>query len=454
MGIGPAMVRFIALADAKKDSNDLQQTISTAFAFFVVSGVLALLFFILLGLSPHLIAGSEAKRVANLGVVFLVLGVNAALLFPLQVFITALMGVQRHFLINSTRGTLMIIRAVLTFKLLQIYPSKGLFVLALLEPIFTFAQFVVLSVTFSRDKTLPSMSLSAVSWGKMRELLGFGCKSMTMLAASRIQNQTVPIIIGNVIGLGSIVYFVIPNRLVDYAKKFSNVIGYPLLPYLSASTGDGGLVELRRAWLNTTLVLQVVSFPILIFILFCGEKFLSLWIGPDIAIPGRWVMYCLLVGMAFESLSLNSFRLLMAKNLHGKNAAIWLVLAVFSVPLGVLGAYLWSVVGVALGVTFVTVVGNVLTLLMSCSVVEISIFSYLRKTLVRLMLPLALLLISLSFVVSYFPAQDYGGLFLQISISGLFYLLSIWVFTLNIEDRKRIVDQLIYRAQLCFRSAN
>lgn len=440
LGIGPAMVRFIALSDAKKDHNDLRQTISTAFSFFLVVGTLALLLFLLLGLAPHLIAGSETLEVTNLGIVFCALGVNAALLFPLQVFITALMGVQRHFIINSTRGILMIIRAVLTFKLLHIYPSMGLIVLAMLEPIFTVVQFVVFATAFCRDKALPGMALSAVSWFKMKELFGFGFKSMTMLVASRIQNQTVPIIIGNIIGLGSIVYFVIPNRLVDYAKKFSNVIGYPLLPYLSASTGDSDFGEFSYSWLKTTLVLQVVSFPILLFILFCGEKFLSIWIGPDIALSGRWVMYCLLVGMAFESLSLNSFRLLMAKNLHGKNALIWLVLAVFSIPLGVLGAYLWDVVGVALGVTFVTVLGNIVTLLMSCSVVKISLMTYLRYTMVKLILPLTLLTASLWLTIEIFPAQNYSGLLFQILLSGTIYCLAIWAFTLNHDDRKQIND--------------
>ena len=114
LGIGGAMVRFVAVADGKQDKDDLQQTISTAFTFFVIVGAVAVLLFIALGYSPGLIAGSETKDIANLGTVFVLLGVNAGMLFPMQVFITTLMGVQRHYFINGVRVVLLSSRACLT----------------------------------------------------------------------------------------------------------------------------------------------------------------------------------------------------------------------------------------------------------------------------------------------------------------------------------------------------
>ena len=155
LGIGPALVRFVSIADGRNDRKDLQQTISTAFVFFLVVGAVVLLIFFILGHSPQIIAGSEARDIANLRTVFLLLGINAVLLFPLQVFIATLMGVQKHYFINCARGLLTVLRAVLTYHLLAQYDSKGLIIIALLEPVFTLLQcaFFVGAVFF--DKQIP-----------------------------------------------------------------------------------------------------------------------------------------------------------------------------------------------------------------------------------------------------------------------------------------------------------
>jgi O-antigen/teichoic acid export membrane protein len=125
LGIGPALVRFVAVADGKQDKDDLQKTISTSFVFFVVVGVAAVLSFLLLGYFPAIIAGSEAKDIANLGTVFMLLGLNAGMTFPLQVFIATLMGVQRHYFINNVRILLLVVRAATNYYFLTAYPGKG-----------------------------------------------------------------------------------------------------------------------------------------------------------------------------------------------------------------------------------------------------------------------------------------------------------------------------------------
>ncbi len=258
--------------------------------FFFVWVVLPYCFFLCLAYSPSFIAGKEINDIANIGTVFLLLGIDAGLLFPLQVFIATLMGLQRHYFINCTRGVLAIVRALLTFYLLHLYHGKGLIILALLEPIFTVSQFVLFAGVVYFDKHLPNISISGVTWSKLKELFTFGTKSATMLVASRLQNQSVPLIIGNVIGLGSIVYFVIPNRLITYAKQLSLAIGFPLTPYFGAAIGRGDQKELLRSWLNSTLALQIVSLAMPLAILFYGETFLALWIGPEYAVAGRWVI--------------------------------------------------------------------------------------------------------------------------------------------------------------------
>lgn len=446
LGIGPALVRFVSVADGKQDHDDLQQTISTSFVFFVCVGGVAVLLFAALGYSPDFIAGSEMKDIANLGTVFLLLGINAGLIFPLHVFTATLMGVQRHYFINSTRGVLVVIRALLTFYLLQMYLGKGLIILALLEPIFTVLQFALFASVVYFDKNLPKLSISAVTWNKLKELFTFGTKSATMLVASRLQNQSVPLIIGNVIGLGSIVYFVMPNRLINYAKQLSLAIGFPLTPYFGAAVGRGDQKELLKSWLNTTLALQIVALVMPLVILFYGETFLGLWIGPEYALAGRWVIYILLVGLVADSLATNAFRILTAHSMHGRCATAWFLLSVISIPLGILGASLWGVAGVALGTTLATVVGNLVTIIMACSVMNIDLRTYFKESLMRLFLPLMLLASTLWILTQLFYVESYTDLLLHLIFAGIVYVTSVWYFTLSDDVRCLLREKM--RARL------
>jgi len=443
LGIGSALVRFVALADGKDDRTDLQQTMSTALVFFLGAGCVALLIFMLLGISPGLIAGTETRDIANISAVFIFLGLDAAIMFPLQVYITVLMGLQRHCLINTTRAVITVIRAVVAFKLLYLYPGKGLIILAVLEPVFNVVQFGIFFSVLFRDREIPRTSLAAVSWAKMKELFVFGAKSAVMLIASRLQNQSVPLIIGNVIGLGSIVFFVVPNRLIDYARGFSQAIGFPIMPYFSQRIGQEDQDDLCSSWFSTTLILQMVSLPMPLFIIFCGEKFISLWIGPEYAIAGRTVLYILLVALVFDSLAVNAYRLLMAKALHGKSAAIWLALSAGSVPLGIAGAYFGGIEGVTLGTSGVTVIGSLLTLALACSAMNVSCSTYLKETILNLVIPLTFLGAALWLTGMCGLGAGYTAILIQVSVSAVVYAAAVWMFTLTRADRKTVRGHLV-----------
>jgi O-antigen/teichoic acid export membrane protein len=447
LGIGPALVRFVAVADGKQDKDDLQKTISTSFVFFVVVGVAAVLSFLLLGYFPAIIAGSEAKDIANLGTVFMLLGLNAGMTFPLQVFIATLMGVQRHYFINNVRILLLVVRAATNYYFLTAYPGKGLLIMALLEPVFTAVQVAAFVGAVYLDREIPNIALASVSWTKAKEMMAFGAKSATMMVASRLQNQSVPLIIGNMLGLGQIVYFVMPNRLVDYAKGLSYAIGFPLTPYFGAAVGKGNHEALVSSWLNSSLALQIVSLAMPVVIFFCGETFLGLWIGPEYAVAGRVVLYVLIVGLVADALASNAFRVLTAQGRHGRCALTWFFLSVLSIPAGIGGAYWWGVAGAAAGATMVTVIASIVTVYIACSVIQVSIITFVNKTVIRILVPLLVLATAMGFYGSVVTINSYVKLLFQLVLSGSLYLVAVWFFTLTDEVRKQMLVQIRLKFQ-------
>ena len=442
LGVGPALVRFVAVADGRQDFDELKTIISTSFAFFLVVGSLAAGAFVALGYNPCLIAGNEVKDIININTVFLLLGVNAGLLFPLQVFVATLMGIQKHHVVNYTRTLLLGVRAVLAYFLLVHYQAYGLIIMAVLEPLFTALQFAVFVIVVNRDENLPKLAVRAVSMRQAKEMIIFGAKSAVMLVASRLQNQSVPLIVGKILGLSQVVYFTIPNRLIDYAKGLALAIGFPLTPYFSAAVGRNDEKELINSWVNTTVALYIVSLAMPLVIFFCGASFLELWIGAEYAAASQNVIYILLVGLVSDSLATNSFRILTAKGQHGSCAVVWLFLSAISIPIGIIGARSIGITGAALGVTFVAVLGNFITLLFACTVMRTSLFTYLSQTLLRVAIPLLFLGIALSLCRYVLPISGYLDLVVHLIMAGSVYVVAVWLFSLDRTIRQRIIYKL------------
>ena len=64
LGIGQALVRFISVADGKK-MTELQETISTAFAFFSIIGGFAFAVFVFLAFYPGILISNQINNASR-----------------------------------------------------------------------------------------------------------------------------------------------------------------------------------------------------------------------------------------------------------------------------------------------------------------------------------------------------------------------------------------------------
>ena len=442
LGIGPALLRYVAVAHSKDDQKELQEIISTAQIFFIAIGLTAALGLLVLSRYPALIAGKESFDSYCMGTVFILFALNAGISFPLSVFTAVLMGVQRHYLINATRGALGIIRSIIAYILLTKFAGKGLLILAILEPTFNLVQFGVFTVSIRRDRSIPGFSLAACSRTKLKELFGYGSKSAILMVSSRIQSTSIPFVISAVLGVSNIVYFTMPSRLVDYAKGLSLAMGFPLTPYFASQMAGDDRATVRTSWLQTTLAFQIITMAMPLVILFCGERFLTIWLGKEYGVAGRGVLYCLIAALFVESVAPNASKILLASGHHGRAALLWLGLAIVSIPVAVFGAYKWGVTGVALGSSIALIVGNIVMLKMACADVGISFVEYFNQTVRRLLFPLVILFFCLWVGESIFVADNYLNLALQVSLSSIIYLTAVWLLSLSQENKSRITAKV------------
>lgn len=443
LGVGPALVRFVSTSHSSGDRGELARIVSSATIFFLVIGTLAASALAALSAFPDLITKTGSESSVYITTVLILFAVNVGINFPLTVFTGTLMGLQRHYLLNLTRIVLAIGNALAVYFILVKFPLSGLITLVALQLASNLIQMVVFGSAVCFDKDIPRLSLRNSSMKTMRNLWAYGMKSIAMMLASRLQVQSMPFVIGSVLGLDKIVYFVMPRRLMEYARGMSTAIGFPLTPYFASFYGRNDHIALQKSWLKTSLALQVVSNAMPVVLLFCGVPFISQWLGAEYADAGKWVMYVLVIGLAAESLVPNAASVLMAANRHGRMSYLLLFIATACVPSAIVGAKLWGLVGVAVACCAATAAGSAISLIMACKELHISPFQYFRESTLPLLAPLMILAVLMWTAGVFLPVSGYVKIILQVLIGGSGYVIAIWALVLDQEKRSRILQRLV-----------
>ena len=430
LGMGPALVRYVSVAEANNNEQMLKKYVSSAFFFFLLVGIIAFCVLILIGFNPTWILGSQAKEVSSLKLVFIIVGVNLFVQFPGTVLVGTLMGLQRHYFINFVRSILAVAQAILIVVLIKAYPAYCLVILASVETFGLLFQYSLYALMFVTIQQLPTPSVRTFSWLAVREMWWFGIRNSMLMLASRLQKQAVPFIIGRSIGLQTVVFFSLPNRLVEYGRGLSMAMGFPLMPYFGALSQSEDVADIQQNWKKTSFALQTVTLVMPILLWFAGEPFLNLWIGETYAKNGGLVLKILIVGLAFEALSPNAGRYLVGAAKHGQAAKIWLIISIVFVPCAILGANIAGIVGVALASSLASSCGACVTLYLACRQLDLTVKVHLNDTVMPLMLPLFLSALSLWAVFKVWPPLSYASLIFGTTLSLCLYFVLV-LFKIN-----------------------
>ncbi len=443
LGVNAAIIRYVARATAREDEENLERIVSSAFFILAVTGLLGFavlngvaLFPQVLNLKPH--ASGEIRAVA------LFLGINFLAQFSGTVFAGYLMGFQRHLFLNGVKMAMAVVQAVLTWLALTRWSGPGLVWLAGIVAGVNVVQYLVLAgrVLAGNAALRRAFLHITFSWSTLRELYAFGLKSVTLMVSSRITGQSIPIVIGWVLGAGQVVFYVIPGRLADYASGLALAVGLPLMPYFSSLDGRGDRRATVRAWYGLSSSLQFVMLGLALAMLTLGVPFIARWMGPSYAESGRWVVRFLGATMLLEAVSPNSGRLLIGMNKHGLPARISVFIAVAGLPVTILLAHLFGLAGVAASVFVVRGVNIAVWLVLASQALGIDPLYHIRRTYVPFFPALlvgGLLILTLN---RFHPPVDYGSILLNGLAGATAYVAGSWFLALKGTERNAILGFL------------
>ena len=443
LGLGFSISRFIAKYRAEDNREALLKVFNTVTAFLTSIGLLLAL--VALGIAlwaPQLLApDSGAQRPYSL---FLsIIALQAFISFPGVVAGGCLDGYQKYYVKNFL--TFLDSIFVVTVTLLFINKDNALILLASLSTFSLLWKCMAYWVLLAREPDYPLyFDRRYLSGPTLRALLGFGIKSFIQGVSNQIQSRSGVFLIGAFLGPGNVPLFTIPSNLVAYQGNLTETGTQAFMPLFSALEAQGRRDEILQVYLFASKILVALMTLMGLGLLLVGADFITLWVGPHFGASASKLLPYMVSGTFVLYLNPCAARYLTALGKHGiyaKVAPVALVVSVL-IAVGLVGEL--GVAAIVVGAMVASAIICAFTLTLSCRLLGISVATYLKRTLLPLILPGLVMTLTVLIVKNFVPMRSYAYVFGVALVAAAVYAAAFFAVGLSKSERGSLV-RLIWK---------
>ena len=351
MGVRSAIVKYTSSYFAQKDYKELSNIANNSITLFsifacIILTVVAILFFFLediFQIRPDMLRTSQ--------IVFVIMGVNLALTFPLNVFGGMISGLQRYEITNG----LSIVFSILKLVLLIIFINQGygIIALALITVGLTQIKYLIFFVVVK--KLIPEYSFKFLHYNKeaAKKILSFSFQTFLLVISEMAVYYSDSIIIGAFLALSTVTFYVVAWTLLDYLRKIVNRIAFVLMPAASEMDARKKDDHIKNLYKQSTKYSLLIMIPILSVLIIMGDSFLVLWLGEEFR-KSYMVLLILGAGEIFALMQSIANQMLVGLGRHNLINKHKISLAVLKIGLSIFLLNYFDILGVAMGTTIPT----------------------------------------------------------------------------------------------------
>jgi O-antigen/teichoic acid export membrane protein len=441
-GLGAAVVKFVAEHHAREDHDELNATCSTIFGVYLAFGALCFVLALVLAVPLPYVFQIPAAHANDARLMLVMMGVGLLVQFPGSVYGGILMGLERFDVMNKYNFVLLILRSAAVYTVLLARPTVVLVGAVTMASLIAEQAFAYVYA----KRTLPRLQLSLARFerARLRHLFTFSAQSFLFTLSEKLINYTDEFVISQYHGPGAVTRYVIPLRLVDYARDALDKATLVLMPGVSATAARGDVEALQALWRFGNKAIMCLVAPVALVFLLWGGHVLTLWLDAAHGAHGMpilfWLALAFIAQVAGRGIARPIFEGLGELSTPARiTVAEGLVNLVLSVVL----VRLWGVEGVAFA-TFLpaTVTGLVVMPWFVCKRLGTSYLKHVGNTFVRTLPPLVPCIAVLR------AAEAYGLHHHLLTMAAtcltvlLVYLFFAWWIVFNADDRRVIRARL------------
>ncbi len=409
LGVGAAVLRYVARFEGLRDRVNLNRLFSTSLAIFLAAGIVALSTTLALAFLFSNPLGVADELVSDTRWLLVLLGVNLAMGLPLGIYGTVLSALRHYPLKNGIHVAVLLVRSGLL--LLVLYYGGGIPGIAIVITACSLGEHLLYA--WAAHCYLPGLRFSPrlANRTTLKSIFGYSTFVFIALIAGRVSFQSDAIVIAAFLTPEHITYFAIAAGLMSRARDCVITLTAVLTPTISNLEALGDQAGVRTVLVTGTRYVLYLAMPIQIGGLLFGYSFLSLWMGP------RYADMCYLtLAILLAPLPITMSKNVSLRVLHGLGrvklySAFTVAEAVVNLLLSIL-LVLWlrSIEGPALGTAIPAVVQSLAVTVLACRVVGIHTGIHLARSFARPLLASGALLLVWFFVLRWMPPQSWGTL--------------------------------------------
>lgn len=439
-GLTSAVSQYLSIAIGRKDKIESRAVFNAALRFQSALGCIALLVTAALAVATPLFC-RNATDATFFWKVIVVLGINAALSFPVRVY-TGVLDAELRFDIQSGLDFVGIIlrTGLLTWAVLS---GGGLLSLAWAS-LLGALPIMVLQVVFARrESSWARISRTPLDRKRGKTFLSYSIYTFIATTADTLRFQLDTVVISALIGLVAVTHYRIASVFAKYYVETLLALMRLFQPLLSRHHGAGDSDSVHRVFYFATKVTLCVSVFICIVAIAWGKPFITCWMGANYQ-DAYASMVILSLAVFLDVCQSPSVGLLYATFEHRYytyiNLAEGIINLVFSIalarPMGILGVALGTLIGAV-------VVRVVVQPIIVCKVTKIS-FSIYMKFLVGNLIRYGVLMGTAVLAAGWLIGPTYSSLIKSLAVATAVYATGCWLVGFNRSERDQVYEAITH----------
>ena len=258
LGVRSAIMRYVARQAARGEKQALGETVGTASAMFLVTGVLVVVLSLSLAGPLSRFFSIEEQYRETFRIVVWVLGVSTAFDFLSSVVASVLAAYERYVVINVVNSLTFLGRAGVIVVALNL--GGGIPVLAYATLGMAVATLIAKYTVCRMRITEVSFSFRAARWGMFKTLVGYGAATIIMTAVNLMRTKLDSIVIARWLDMEAVAVYGVAALIIQYLMSAINSGIGVMTPRFARLEGVEKQGQLVHLFLNSLFVGAVLAF--------------------------------------------------------------------------------------------------------------------------------------------------------------------------------------------------
>jgi len=315
VGLSRAVIREVSLF--REDYEEKKRIIFTSSLLVIIMGLIAAaIIYVFSDVITNALKVSQEMHwhVANS---MKILAVSIPLFLITQIWLAVLEGEERFGILNiykSITGTLL---SLLPVVFIYFFPSLESAIWGLV-----FSRLLCLMIAFYLCKKIIINSFLNFSALTLKRLLMFGGWITVSNVISPLMAYFDRFIVSNQLGSAVVGFYTAPSEIIARLGIIPGAFARAIFPRLSSSTNVHDRKKNKKI---VSLILLLVTLPILLLGILFGVKFMVIWMGPNFSGAPSTILSILLIGFIFNSLAQVPFASIQSRGYAKITACIHLI---------------------------------------------------------------------------------------------------------------------------------